>query len=119
MSDECCHKRGLDDGCVGGMGHGEYQDSSKRPLTISCLLLPPGSNLGEVHVALNDFSHEFYSQDTYRGDFTGLSGEWTITINELVFRPQRPADKPTGDYGGTAADVRRLPGPWVFTFQVP
>lgn len=50
----------------------------------------------------------------FTGDFTGQSGEWTVTVKELVFPPESPT-------AGThpASDTKRLTGPWVFHFDVP
>lgn len=101
--------------------HDEYADNRKRPMTISSLQPSAGStddpNSGGVHASSTYFP-EGYTLDTFPGDFTDRSGEWTLTITELVFVPRRPAGQ-TGDFGGKASDVKRLAGPWIFRFEVP
>lgn len=101
--------------------HGEYEDNRKRPMTISSLQPSASSldnpNSGAIH-ASNTYFPEAYTLDTFPGDFTNRSGEWTLTITELVFVP-RPQPGQVGDFGGPASDVKRLSGPWVFRFEVP
>jgi hypothetical protein len=48
----------------------------------------------------------------FTGDFTGQSGEWKVTIKELVYSPESPT-------AGThpASDTKRLAGPWEFKVQ--
>ena len=42
----------------------------------------------------------------FMGDFTGQTGEWTLTVSELVL-------------DGPNTPQQRLAGPWVFQFDVP
>jgi hypothetical protein len=42
----------------------------------------------------------------FMGDFTGQTGEWTLTVSELVL-------------DGPNTPQQRLAGPWVFCFNVP
>jgi hypothetical protein len=101
--------------------YGEYEDNRKRPLPIS--ILQPAVSTAEgmmpetVHASSTYFPEE-YTLDTYPGDFTKRTGEWTITIDELVFPPRRQPGQ-TGDFSGTASDTKRVSGPWIFTFEVP
>ena len=50
------------------------------------------------------------------GDFTSQSGEWVITIDELVYSP--PIDESKHYQIHAPSDTVRLAGPWVFTVWV-
>jgi hypothetical protein len=99
----------------------EYETNRDRPMMVTSLQpavsITGDSASGPVQEYFCKLD-ESYTLTYYRGDFTNLSGEWTLTVNELVFVPRRPAGV-TGDYEGKASDVRRIAGPWVFRFQVP
>ena len=58
------------------------------------------------------------SGENFNGDFTDRSGEWTVTVSELVFFPE-PSEQNTGIQIHPASDTKRLAGPWVFHLQVP
>jgi hypothetical protein len=101
--------------------HDEYADNRKRPMTISSLQPSADSTddaNSEVVPASSTHFPEAYTLDTFPGNFTDRSGEWTVTITELVFVPRRQPGQ-VGDFGGPASDVKRLSGPWVFRFEVP
>lgn len=83
-------------------------DSKNRPWPIVSLMLPSGET--------ENSSFGGTSGDYFNRDFTGQSGEWTITIKELVFPPE-PGSQTAGTH--PASDTKRLAGPWVFHFQVP
>jgi len=51
-----------------------------------------------------------------KGDFTSQSGEWVITVNELVYSP--PIDESKQYEIHAPSDTVRLAGHWVFTVQV-
>ena len=61
----------------------------------------------------------------FLGDYTDKHGDCTVTINELVFRPDvtklTEVPSPPGGrvFTGKAEDTKRLSGPWIFHFQVP
>jgi hypothetical protein len=101
--------------------HGEYEDNRKRPLMISSLQPSGGSaddsNSDEVRESFT-WLGESYSLQGFPGDFTNRTGEWMLTVTELVFVPRRQPGQ-VGDFGGPASDVKRLSGPWVFQFEVP
>jgi hypothetical protein len=50
------------------------------------------------------------------GDFISQSGEWVITVTELVYSP--PIDKSKLYEIHAPSDTVRLAGPWVFTVWV-
>ncbi|MDD5037765.1 MAG: DUF4179 domain-containing protein [Dehalococcoidales bacterium] len=87
-----------------------YDDIKSRPLTIASVQ-PAG---GDTISAALGKTKETASAEYFIGDLTGKSGEWTVTVKELVFPPESPTP-------GThpASDTKRLAGPWVFQFQVP
>ena len=72
----------------------------------------------ELIPAASTYFPEDYTLETYLGDFTKQAGEWVITIDELVFPPRRQPDQ-EGDFSGTASDIKRVSGPWIFRFEVP
>jgi hypothetical protein len=99
----------------------DYKDNVNRPLMLSSLQPSGGSADNSNPDAVREsftWLGESYSLQGFPGDFTDRPGEWTLTVTELVFRPQRPAGQ-TGDFGGKASDIKRLTGPWVFRFEVP
>ena len=50
--------------------------------------------------------------DYYPGDFTDRTGEWTVTVKELVI----PAKSPGAH---KASETIRIAGPWAYRFAVP
>jgi hypothetical protein len=69
---------------------------------IVSLILPNGDQVNGTLVRRMETSIVNY----FMGDFTGQSGEWTMSIKELVLdSPDTPQ--------------QRLAGPWVFHFNVP
>ena len=85
-------------------------DGITRPLIIASVE-PAGGDA--VNSGLGKTGEEA-SIEYFIGDMTGESGEWTVTVKELVFPPESPTP-------GThpASDTKRLAGPWVFRLQVP
>lgn len=114
-----------------------YGDSKNTPLLITSLQPANGdsinSSLGRVKETSSaeyglttpytknsaNTHKETSSEQYFNGDFTSHHGEWTVTVNELVF-PGPPVELGS-QKGGThpASDTKRLAGPWVFHFQVP
>jgi hypothetical protein len=92
----------------------DYADNRNRPLQIS--VLQPAetadNSSSETIKASSTYFPEAYTLDTYPGDFTDRSGEWTVTITELVFPSRLPGPH-------KASETKRLSGPWVFRFEVP
>ena len=58
---------------------------------------------------------EAASAEFFIGDLTDKSGEWTVTVSELVFPPKSSGKKVELR---PASDTKRLAGPWIFHFQV-
>ena len=79
------------------------------------VLLPDGTLEGVSKSRGNNSLEKAVNEHIY-GDFTSQSGEWVITINELVYSP--PIDKSLSYQIHPASDTVRLAGPWVFTVQV-
>jgi len=79
-------------------------------MPIVSLTLPNGNSAGGVISKHTEVSIVQY----FTGDFMRQSGEWTVTVKELVFPPESPT-------AGThpESDTMRLAGPWVFHFDVP
>jgi len=69
---------------------------------IVSLILPNGDKASGSLVMHRETSIVNY----FRGDFTEQSGEWTLTVSELVL------DSPN-------TPQQRLAGPWVFQFDIP
>ncbi len=57
-----------------------------------------------------------YHEDYFAGDFTSQSGEWTVTVNELVYPPMHSDQQIQNN---SENDTKRVTGPWIFHFQVP
>ncbi|MDD5537379.1 MAG: DUF4179 domain-containing protein [Candidatus Omnitrophica bacterium] len=89
-----------------------YDNILDRPLLVASVQ-PAGGD--SVNSGLGK-TQEAASAEFFIGDLTAKSGEWTITVKELVFPP-----KPTGQKTEVhpASDTKRLAGPWFFQFQVP
>lgn len=89
-----------------------YDNIRNRPLLVTSLQPAGGdsrnSGLGKTQ--------EASSAEFFIGDLTGKSGEWTVTVKELVFPPE-PGSQKAGTH--PASDTKRLAGPWVFHIQVP
>jgi hypothetical protein len=87
-----------------------YDNVKTRPLIVASVE-PAGGDI--VNSGLGKTKEEA-SAEYFNGDLTAHSGEWTVTVKELVFPPESPTP-------GThpASDTKRLAGPWVFRFQVP
>ncbi|MDD5501050.1 MAG: DUF4179 domain-containing protein [Candidatus Omnitrophica bacterium] len=87
-----------------------YDNIKTRSLIIASVE-PAGGDI--VNVGLGK-SKEEASAEYFIGDLTTQSGEWTVSVKELVFPPESPTP-------GThpASDTKRLAGPWVFRLQVP
>jgi hypothetical protein len=101
----------------------EYEDR-ERTMMITSLQPAVGSTENSDSGPVRESSSKIRESDTmtyYRGDFTNRPGEWTLTVNELVFVPRVPADQlpANGVAQGKASDIKRTAGPWVFRFQVP
>jgi hypothetical protein len=79
------------------------------------ILLPDGTLEG-VSMGRGNNSIEEAATAHIFGDFTSQSGEWVITIDELVYPP--PIDKSKQYEIHAPSDTVRLAGPWVFTVQV-
>jgi hypothetical protein len=79
------------------------------------VLLPDGTLEG-VSMSRGNNSLEKAVNEHIFGDFTAQSGEWIITIDELVYTP--PIDESKRYEIHAPGDTVRLAGPWVFTVQV-
>jgi hypothetical protein len=99
-----------------------YDDIRDQPLMITSMFLPAEGAVGDISPnPVHESSCQLEETGNityYRGDFTDRSGEWTLTIDEMVFVPKKP-EGITGNYEGKASDVKRIVGPWVFEFEVP
>jgi len=56
------------------------------------------------------------AREYFKNDLSVQSGEWIITVTELVYTPPLTSDAPLQTFA--AEDTVQLPGPWVFTVQV-
>jgi hypothetical protein len=84
----------------------------ERTLVVASLRPAGGSSTsGGFGNVLKGHSWQYFT-----GDFTAQPGEWTVTINELVFPPEPSGGKIQAAKPG---DTKRLAGPWVFRFEVP
>ena len=93
--------------------HGEYADIRNRPLMVAFLHPSKGSSDESRTVdPSSTFTRESYSAVHFPGDFTGQSGEWTVTVDELVFPARSPG-------AHEASETIRIAGPWIFRFEVP
>lgn len=90
-----------------------YNDIKNRPLMIASVQ-PAGAN--PVNSGMGKTKEEA-SAEYFIGDLTGKSGEWTLTIKELVFPPEPSGQGKVEVH--PASDTKRLAGPWIFQFQVP
>jgi hypothetical protein len=86
-----------------------YSDLNSRPLMITTI--QPAS--GDIVNSALGKTKEEASAEYFIGDLTGKSGEWTVTVKELVFPPESPT-------AGThpASDTKRLAGPWEFKIKL-
>jgi hypothetical protein len=89
-----------------------YDDPRERPASIS-FLQPAG---GESITVAFEHMAEDRSVEYFWENLTGQPGEWTVTVNELVFFPGSSGQ---GVEVHPSSDTKRLSGPWTFHFQVP
>jgi hypothetical protein len=81
-----------------------YDNREYRPALVASMVPAGGSPV--------DISGLFY------GDFTSQTGEWTLTINEMVFFRGLPPGVDIGVPKDENGQIRPK-GPWVFHFNVP
>ena len=79
------------------------------------VLLPDGTSAKTSQAGGNNSIRKAYTVHIF-GDFTSQSGEWVITVNELVYSPLM--DESKSYQINSPSDTVRLAGPWVFTVQV-
>ncbi len=94
--------------------YGDYEDIHNRPVMVSSLGVPGAA--GKIPTSVNASMGSLAdasSVDYYPGDFTDRTGEWTVTIKELVIIPARSPG------AHKASETIRIAGPWVFRFAVP
>jgi hypothetical protein len=78
--------------------------------------IPDGSEV-KINIGGGNNSGELSATEYFRGDLTSQSGEWIITITELVYPAPLTTSNAPIQYIPESETIR-LTGPWVFTVHV-